>query len=71
MFNKIKKKHISFLFFFYLLVIFNCTALSIFNFSVPANNNLLINIFSTNETIEDPYDEYNLLSNVDDFGEST
>jgi hypothetical protein len=34
---------------------------------VYANNNLLTNIFSTNETIEDPYDEYNLLSNIDDF----
>ena len=32
-----------------------------------AKDNLLTNIFSTNETIEDPYDEYNLLSNIDDF----
>jgi len=63
--NKIKKKRISFLFFFF--VIFNFTPLSIFNFGVYANNNLFTNIFSTNEINEDSYDEYNLLSNIDDF----
>ena len=66
MFNKIKKKHISnfsVLFF----VVFNLVTLGIFNSSVCAKSNLLINIFSTNEINEDSYDEFNLLSNVDDF----
>ncbi len=66
MFNKIKKKHIS-IFSVLFFVILNFVTLSFFNFSVYANNNLFINIFSTNEINEDPYDEYNLLSNVDDF----
>ena len=64
--DKIKKKYFvtySFIFF----VIFSLTPLNFFNFGVYANNNLLINVFSTNETIEEPYDEYNLLSNIDDF----
>ena len=66
MFDKIKKKYIvTYPFFFF--VIFSFTPLNFFNFGVYANNNLLINVFSTNETIEEPYDEYNLLSNIDDF----
>ena len=66
MFDKIKKKYfVTYPFFFF--VIFSFTPLNFFNFGVYANNNLLINVFSTNETIEEPYDEYNLLSNIDDF----
>jgi hypothetical protein len=32
-----------------------------------ANNNPLVKVFSTNEINEDSFDEYNLLSNIDDF----
>ena len=64
--DKIKKKYfVTYSFFFF--VIFSFTPLNFLNFGVYANNNLLINVFSTNETIEEPYDEYNLLSNIDDF----
>ena len=66
MFDKIKKKYfVTYSFFF--LVIFSFTPLNFLNFGVYANNNLLMNVFSTNESIEEPYDEYNLLSNIDDF----
>ena len=66
MFDKIKKKYfVTYSFFFF--VIFSFTPLNFLNFGVYANNNLLMNVFSTNESIEEPYDEYNLLSNIDDF----
>ena len=66
MFDKIKKKYFAtYPFFFF--IIFSFTPLNFFNFGVYANNKLLVNVFSTNETIEEPYDEYNLLSNIDDF----
>ena len=66
MFDKIKKKYfVTYSFFF--LVIFSFTPLNFLNFGVYANNNLFMNVFSTNESIEEPYDEYNLLSNIDDF----
>ena len=63
--DKIKKKYfVTYSFFFF--VIFSFTPLNFLNFGVYANNNLLMNVFSTNESIEEPYDEYNLLSNIDD-----
>ena len=65
MFNiKIKQISIYPFFFFVTLSFF---ALHLISFNVYANNNPLINIFSTNQTNDDPYDEFNLLSNIDDF----
>ena len=65
MFNiKIKQISIYPFFFFVTLSFF---ALHFISFNVYANNNPLINIFSTNQTNDDPYDEFNLLSNIDDF----
>ncbi|MAI29443.1 MAG: hypothetical protein CMP38_04455 [Rickettsiales bacterium] len=66
MFNKIKKKQFSFHLAF-LFVVLSFVILCFFNFKVYANKNLLINIFSINETNEDLYDEFNLLTNIDDF----
>jgi len=65
MLNKIKKKNL--IYSVFIFVTFNLVVLSFFNFSVHANSKLLINVLSTNQINEDPYDEYNILSNIDDF----
>ena len=67
MFKKnFKKQILNFTFIFSAALIF-VISITFNNISHGNNNNPLIKIFSTNDINEDSYDEFNLLSNIDDF----
>ena len=67
MFKKILKKQILDLTFIFSAALIFVISIIFNNISYGSNNNPLIKIFSTNDINEGSYDEFNLLSNIDDF----